>query len=222
MANGTLLALAGKNVVDQTYSLNAAHAHLLAADRLSPTHPKHKLVAGKAFFVSNGEPRPISDHWRKLWTAATDLPLPSAKPQVDQTSVLLVLYLQDFFSLLKGENISRKKKFQFFCSTRWYDITQARNALDYEPLVSLDEGIRRTAEVECFDAESVFIWLILFHSASGGSRSGSKLVRTKRRQSLGKCLLQTAVRRTLNSQRRVLSFEDSRAYHHFITFYDIL
>src|SRR5205085_5140396 len=42
----------GTNKVDVTYVDNAAAAHLLAADRLTPGSP----VAGKAYFISQGEP----------------------------------------------------------------------------------------------------------------------------------------------------------------------
>src|SRR5262249_54032330 len=42
----------GSNRVDVTYIDNAAAAHLRAADRLAPGSP----VAGRAYFVSQGEP----------------------------------------------------------------------------------------------------------------------------------------------------------------------
>jgi len=140
-------AMTNNNIVDRTYSLNVAYALLLAADRLSPSHPKHILVAGKAFIISNGEPRSLLDFWAKMWAATTDVPPPLSKePQVAQSTVLVTASLIDFFSPLKGEEMSRKQTCQFVFATRWYDISLARSALDYEPLVSLDEGIRRTAE----------------------------------------------------------------------------
>ena len=45
------------NVVDTVYVDNAADAHLAAADRLAPGAP----CAGKAYFISNGEPLPLAE-----------------------------------------------------------------------------------------------------------------------------------------------------------------
>src|SRR5262249_7893742 len=42
----------GTNKTDVTYIDNAAAAHLLAADRLTPQSP----IAGRAYFISQGEP----------------------------------------------------------------------------------------------------------------------------------------------------------------------
>ncbi len=44
-------------LVDSTYIDNAAEAHLLAADRLTSGSP----CAGKAYFISNGQPMPVWD-----------------------------------------------------------------------------------------------------------------------------------------------------------------
>src|SRR5205814_10595127 len=45
------------NLVDCIYIDNAADAHLLAAERLSPGSP----IAGKPYFISQGEPWPLWD-----------------------------------------------------------------------------------------------------------------------------------------------------------------
>src|SRR5260370_994376 len=47
----------GRNLVDSTYIDNAAAAHLLAADHLTPGAP----CAGRVYFVTNGEPLPIGE-----------------------------------------------------------------------------------------------------------------------------------------------------------------
>src|SRR5262249_4552615 len=56
-------------VIDSTYIDNAADAHLLAADRLSPGSP----VAGRAYFIPNGEPVPVWDLVNAI-LAAAELP----------------------------------------------------------------------------------------------------------------------------------------------------
>lgn len=98
-----LFATISENPVDKTFYLNAAQAHLLAADRLVPTHPKHNLVAGKAFFTSDGDPRPLSEFCGKLWTGVTGHPLqPKSEPSHEKTTLLMINYLLDFFSPLGG------------------------------------------------------------------------------------------------------------------------
>jgi hypothetical protein len=49
-------------LVDRTYAANAAHAALLAADRLNPAHPQHATTVGNVFFIADGEPRPYWDY----------------------------------------------------------------------------------------------------------------------------------------------------------------
>ncbi|OBZ78021.1 Sterol-4-alpha-carboxylate 3-dehydrogenase, decarboxylating [Grifola frondosa] len=112
------------NLFDWTYIKNAAYAHLLAADRLDPAHPKHALVAGQAFFISNGEPRPWWDFPRAIWKAAGHVP--------NRT-----IGTQPFLS---------RFRVTYVCTARWCNITKARKALDYEPIVSLDDGIQETVK----------------------------------------------------------------------------
>jgi len=52
--------------VDFTYVTNAAQAHLLAADRLSPGSP----IAGRVYFISNGEPVVLWDFIDRLLETA--------------------------------------------------------------------------------------------------------------------------------------------------------
>ena len=53
-------------LVDTVYVDNAARAHLLAADRLAPGGP----AAGKAYFISNGEPLPLWEMVNRILAAA--------------------------------------------------------------------------------------------------------------------------------------------------------
>ena len=53
-------------VVDTVYIDNAARAHLLAADRLAPG----SAIAGKAYFITNGEPLPLWEMVNRMLAAA--------------------------------------------------------------------------------------------------------------------------------------------------------
>ncbi|KAJ6611105.1 hypothetical protein B0H10DRAFT_1919025 [Mycena sp. CBHHK59/15] len=135
------------NLVDHTYVLNAAHALVLAADRLAPAHPKHASVAGRAFFVSDGVPQPIYDFTRTLWSHVMHAPPPrNDGAAVSRQFALFTAGVADFFNGLRGKPQEMKKNISYLSATRWCDISLARDALDYVPLVSHDEGIRRTAE----------------------------------------------------------------------------
>lgn len=134
------------NKFDFTYIPNAAHAHLLAADRLSPAHPQHARVAGQAFFISNGTPVPFWDFPRALWREAGHVP---ARVTVLPKLVALVLaWLMEVWAWLSGGTAPLTRfRVAMVTTTRWCDISRARDALDYEPLYSLDEGIRRSVKV---------------------------------------------------------------------------
>lgn len=134
-----------KNLFDWTYIENAAHAHVLAVDRLSPSHPKFSQVAGQAFFITNGEPRPFWDLSRALWKAAGHTP---TKITVIPRSIAMILAaITELISWLTGKQLLLTRfRVTYMCMTRWCNIDKARKALDYNPLVTLDEGIKRSVE----------------------------------------------------------------------------
>ncbi|KAJ6535513.1 3-beta hydroxysteroid dehydrogenase/isomerase [Mycena capillaripes] len=55
------------NFVNQTYVANAAHVAIIAADRLSLSDPNHAATAGKAFLITDADPRLSWDFRRSLW-----------------------------------------------------------------------------------------------------------------------------------------------------------
>ncbi|KAJ7469575.1 hypothetical protein FB451DRAFT_1176815 [Mycena latifolia] len=133
------------NRVDRTYVANIAHAALLAADRLVPAHPQHAATAGRAFFISDGDPRPFWDYTRALWVAAGGAP--PAQPMVASRGVVMfIAAVKDMAANFKDEKSEAWKQAQFMCASRSYDISLAREVLGYAPIVGHDEGIRRTAE----------------------------------------------------------------------------
>ncbi|KAJ7056127.1 3-beta hydroxysteroid dehydrogenase/isomerase family-domain-containing protein [Mycena amicta] len=129
------------NLVDRTHVANVAHAAILAADRLSPSHPQHKSTAGHAFFISDASPRKMWDFTRDLWAAVSDLPL--APPTViAKTPVLIVSGVIDMVNKVRGKKTADLKRTRYLCATRTYDISLAQSVLGYAPILSYDEGIR--------------------------------------------------------------------------------
>lgn len=135
------------NLYDWTYVTNIADAHLLAADRLSPTHPKHALVAGQAFFISNGDPRPWWDFPRMLWRAGGFVET-RRRVVIPRPVALVIAFLAEVVGWITGKEPTLTRfRIHYICTERWCNISKAREALDYEPRVSLEEGARISAEV---------------------------------------------------------------------------
>ena len=129
-------------LIDSIYIDNAAAAHLLAADRLTPGAP----CAGRAYFLSNGEPLPLWDLVNRI-LAAADLP-PVTKTIPAGVAYAVGWFLEMVYGLL---HIRREPPLTRFVArelttAHWFDLSAARNDLGYRPLVSIDEGLRRLAE----------------------------------------------------------------------------
>jgi nucleoside-diphosphate-sugar epimerase len=128
--------------VDCVYVENAARAHLLAADRLEPGSP----VAGRAYFISQGEPMPLWDLVDRILAAGG---LPAVKKSISARTAYLAGWLLEWFYRCAGrEDEPPMTRFlaRELSTAHWFDISAARRDLEYEPRISIDEGFRRLAE----------------------------------------------------------------------------
>lgn len=129
----------GSNLVDFTYVDNAAQAHLLAAARLSPG----TSVAGRAFFVSQGEPVPLWDFINRILEAAE---LPAVTAAVSPHLAYATGWLCEMVYAglrLKSEPPMTRFLAEELATSHWFDISAARKELGYEPKVSVEEGLGR-------------------------------------------------------------------------------
>ncbi len=127
--------------IDSVYIDNAAEAHLLAADRLAPG----SAVAGKAYFITNGEPLPLWDLVNRILRAAGLGPVTRSVPAgIAQAAGWL---MEGLYGVLPGEREPPLTRFvaRELTTAHWFDISAARRDLGYEPAVSIDEGLRRLA-----------------------------------------------------------------------------
>jgi nucleoside-diphosphate-sugar epimerase len=127
--------------VDVTYVDNAAHAHVLALDRLAPGSP----VAGKAYFITNGEPLPM---WGFLNRVLAEAGLPPVTRSVPVWSARLVGRIAEGLHRtfrLTGEPAMTRFLATQLSTSHWFDIAAAKRDLGYEPLVSVEEGLKRLA-----------------------------------------------------------------------------
>jgi nucleoside-diphosphate-sugar epimerase len=140
-ARAKQMRLLSDKPVDSTYVDNAADAHLLAAGRLSPS----SVVAGKAYFISQGEPLPISDLINRILAAAE---LPPVQRYVSPRFAYVAGAVCEFLYGLLSETEPPMTRFvaRQLATAHWFDLTAARRDLGYDPAVSIDEGMKTLAE----------------------------------------------------------------------------
>ncbi len=125
--------------IDCIYIDNAAEAHLLAADRLLPGSP----IAGKVYFLSQGQPVPLWDLVNRILQAA-DLPPVTRTIPVWATRFAGGV-LESVYCLLGRTEEPPMTRFLAgeLATAHWFNINAARRDLRYEPQVSIEEGIRQ-------------------------------------------------------------------------------
>ncbi len=127
--------------VDLTYVDNAADAHLLAADRLTPGSP----IAGKAYFVTDGAPVDLWEFLDRVLVLAGLPPVTKSVSVWKARAAGRVLELVYRTLRLAGEPPMTRFVASQLATSHWYTIAAARRDLGYEPKVGLEEGLRRLA-----------------------------------------------------------------------------
>lgn len=128
-------------LIDSVYVDNAAEAHLLAFERLQPGSP----VAGRAYFISNGEPMPTWDLVDRILAAGGVGPVTRSVPQnVAWTAGAVCELVWGVFWPDHDPPMTRFLANEL-ATAHWFDLTAARRDLGYAPRVSIEEGLRRLA-----------------------------------------------------------------------------
>ena len=129
----------GYNKVDTTYIDNAAQAHFDAFDHLAPG----AACAGRAYFISNGEPKTMRETLNSLLAAV-------GAPQVDKTLPFGAAYAIGavceglWHALpLKGEPPMTRFLAEQLATSHWYDMAPATRDFGYVPRVGFHEGLTR-------------------------------------------------------------------------------
>lgn len=121
-------------MVDVTYVDNAAEAHLNAADRI-------EHAAGKAYFISNGEPVELWEFLNRILVDSGIAPVTRSIP----TSVAKIgaFSVESLYRLLRlsAEPPTTRFVVSQLSTSHWYDITAAKRDLGYSPRVTVEEGL---------------------------------------------------------------------------------
>lgn len=131
----------GFNKVDTTYIDNAAQAHFDVLDHLHPG----AACAGKAYFISNGEPLPMAELLNKLLAAAGAPPVHRHLSFKAAYRIGAVCEKAWPWLRLPGEPPITRFLAEQLCTAHWYSMEPARRDFGYQPRISLDEGLRRLA-----------------------------------------------------------------------------
>ena len=131
----------GRNLVDTTYVDNAAQAHFDAFEHLQVG----AACAGKAYFISNGEPRAMERIVNDLLRAA-------GAPECRRHIPFALAYgmgvtMETLWLLLRrpGEPPMTRFLAEQLVTPHWYSMEPARRDFGYQPRVSMDEGLARVA-----------------------------------------------------------------------------
>lgn len=130
----------GESLVDTTYVDNAATAIAQALRRCDLPE-----VRGRAFVVSNGEPRTVAEILARIARAA-------GAPEPSRSVPFAVAMgagsaAERVWSLAGRADVPPLTRFlvEQLATAHWFDQRQTQAALDWRPQVSLSEGFRRLA-----------------------------------------------------------------------------
>ena len=129
----------GKNLVDVTYVDNAAEAHVKAADALTPGG----RCAGRAYFISQGEPVSLWPWLNELLTAvgAPIVTLSISFGSAYRAGTVLELVYRAFGSV-REPPMTRFLATQL-AKSHYFDISSAKGDFGYNPTISTADGVRR-------------------------------------------------------------------------------
>jgi nucleoside-diphosphate-sugar epimerase len=131
----------GTNQIDTIYVENAAAAHVQAAEALVPGSP----VAGRAYFISQGEPVRCWEWIDRLLSLAG---LPPIRKSVSLASAQRFGALCEWawgLLRLRGEPPMTRFLALELGRSHYFDISAARRDFGYQPSIDTAEGLRRLA-----------------------------------------------------------------------------
>ena len=131
----------GDNLIDTTYIDNAAQAHFDAFAHLAPG----AACAGRAYFISNGEPRPVREIVNALLAAVGAPPVTKTLPFPAAYAIGAACEAAWTLLRLRGEPPLTRFLAEQLGTTHWYDMAPAARDFGYQPKVSIDEGLARLA-----------------------------------------------------------------------------
>ncbi|MEW2066602.1 NAD-dependent epimerase/dehydratase family protein [Streptomyces sp. NPDC007346] len=131
----------GSNLVDTTHLRTAAHAHLLALDHLR----RSPEAGGRAYFISQGEPRPLREivhHF--LRAAGIDARWCAVPPRLATAAAALS---DTYLRTVRSPRTLALSRFLVaeLLQPHYFDLTAARRELSFEPPIGFEAGLAELA-----------------------------------------------------------------------------
>lgn len=129
---------------DFTYISNLVDAVVAAEEKLVPGSP----VCGQAYFITNGEPMAFFDFIEKV---IVELGYPPIRGKVPFWLVYSVAAIKEAIDTLRGGTLNAEgglSRFsvRYMVTHHYFSILKARRDLQWQPKVSIAEGIRLTVD----------------------------------------------------------------------------
>ena len=132
-----LFGEAGKKI-DSCYVDNAADAHVAALDRLEPG----AAIAGKAYFITQGEPASIEGFVNGLLRAAG---YPAETRRLSAPVARVLASTAPLRRAVGADPLVTGDLLALFGQATWFNIAAARRDLGYQPRVGMAEGFARVS-----------------------------------------------------------------------------
>lgn len=128
----------GTALIDSTYVDNAASGIAAALARVDD-------VSGRAYVLTNGEPRPVGDLLAGICRASGVRPPRFSVPA--RVAVAAGALVERVWAVRPGQDEPPMTRFlaEQLSTAHWFDQTEIRRDLCWTPAVSIDEGLRRLA-----------------------------------------------------------------------------
>ena len=132
-----LFGEAGKKI-DTCYVDNAADAHVAALDRLEPG----SAIAGKAYFITQGEPASVEGFVNGLLRAAG---YPAETRRLSAPVARVLASTAPLRRAVGADPLVTGDLLALFGQATWFNIAAARRDLGYQPRVGMAEGFARVS-----------------------------------------------------------------------------
>ncbi|HKE46739.1 MAG TPA: NAD-dependent epimerase/dehydratase family protein [Rhodanobacteraceae bacterium] len=126
--------------IDSCYVDNAADAHVAAVERLAPASP----IAGKAYFITQGEPASIDGFVNGLLRAA-GYPATEIRRVSGTVARMLASTAPLRRAVTRSDPLLTTDALTLFGQSAWFNIAAARRDLGYAPRVGMSEGLSRVS-----------------------------------------------------------------------------
>ncbi|BFG18035.1 hypothetical protein CerSpe_043090 [Prunus speciosa] len=138
----------GNNIYDFTYVENVAHAHICAERALASEGTVAEKAAGQAYFITNMEPIKF---WEFVSLILEGLGYERPRIKIPAFVVMPIAHVVEWTYKLLGPYGMKvpqltPSRVRLLSCSRSFKCSKAQDRIGYTPIVSLQEGLKRTIE----------------------------------------------------------------------------